>query len=271
LRVITVFSLVLLVVLEIWGSVGVWRASRFAYKRGKRLWPILAIIFCLISLNAVAAANWVASRSIIIESEADSPKCGDSLECLNTTVAKKPVIYLYPQNEQRVSVKLNYHGKLISTYPTYNDAIKGWDIVAYPDGHIVNTADRKTYSYLFWEGIPDKINYDFSTGFVIPGKDTAAFLQKTLEEIGLTPREYNEFIVYWLPKMEHNKYNIIHFAGKEYTDTAPLKISPSPDSMLRVFMVFKPVNTQLDIPPQQIPAFTRKGFSVIEWGGTEYK
>jgi hypothetical protein len=115
------------------------------------------------------------------------------------------------------------------------------------------------------------MDYDFSSGFVVAGKDTAAFLRKTLKEFGLTPKEYNEFIVYWLPKMENNEYNLVHFAGKEYTDIAPLTIEPKPDSLLRVFMVFKPIDAMIDIPPQKIASFTRKGFTVIEWGGSEVK
>ncbi|MDD3302679.1 MAG: hypothetical protein PHN31_03910 [Candidatus Gracilibacteria bacterium] len=95
------------------------------------------------------------------------------------------------------------------------------------------------------------------------------FLQEKLAQIGLTPKEYNEFIVYWYPKMQNNKYNLIHFAGKEYTDSAPLEITPKPDSILRVFMVYKPLKEYITIPEQKISTFERKGFSVIEWGGSE--
>ena len=89
--------------------------------------------------------------------------------------------------------------------------------------------------------------------------------------MGLTPREYNEFIVYWFPKMQNNKYNLIHFADKTYTDTAPLKITPKPDSILRVFMVYKPLNKPISIKKQKIKPFKRKWFTVIEWGGSELK
>lgn len=181
----------------------------------------------------------------------------------------KPVIYLYPTKEQEVRIKLSYHGELTTSYPTYDQSIKGWKVTAYPDGHLINEADRQTYSYLFWEGSGDNMKRDFSTGFVVAGKDTAAFLQKTLGQLGLTPKEYNEFIVYWLPKMESNPYNLIHFAGQEYTDTAPLEITPKPDSMLRVFMEYKPLTAKIDLPPQKITPFERKGFAVIEWGGSE--
>lgn len=71
--------------------------------------------------------------------------------------------------------------------------------------------------------------------------------------------------------MKDNKYNLVHFADKEYTDTAPLSITPKPDSILRVFMVFKPLDKEIEVIPQEIKSFDRTGFSVIEWGGTELK
>ena len=185
----------------------------------------------------------------------------------------KPVIYLYPEQKQEISVQLDYKGKLFATYPDYNKEIKGWEVTAFPNGDLISHADKKEYSYLFWEGYSEnKIDWDLSTGFVVKGSDTKKFLQKKLSKMGLTPREYNEFIVYWFPKMQNNKYNIIHFAEKQYTDTAPLKITPKPDSLLRIFMVFKGINSENDVKeimPQKTKSFKRKGFSVVEWGGTE--
>ncbi|MBR6994883.1 MAG: hypothetical protein IKH96_02565 [Ruminococcus sp.] len=69
--------------------------------------------------------------------------------------------------------------------------------------------------------------------------------------------------------MEHNAYNLITFQGKAYTDTAKLDITPVPDSMLRVFMAYRPIEDSVDIEPQQLGTFERKGFTVVEWGGTE--
>ena len=74
----------------------------------------------------------------------------------------------------------------------------GWPVTAEPDGTLYDEAGNE-YSYLFWEG-EDNTDYDFSKGFCVAGADTADFLRETLAEIGSTPREYNEFIVYWLPK-----------------------------------------------------------------------
>lgn len=110
-------------------------------------------------------------------------------------VGKKPVIYLYPEKEQEVNVKLDLDGKFTFTYPEYND---GWKVTAKPDGTIIS--DGKEYSYLFWEGLMPTFKPDFKEGFVVKGNDSVEFLRETLAKMGLTPKEYNEFIVYWAPK-----------------------------------------------------------------------
>jgi len=126
----------------------------------------------------------------------------------------------------------------------------------------------KEYSYLFWEGISD-VEYDFSEGYVIKGEDTAEFLQDVLAKMGLTPREYNEFIVFWLPRMQENPYNVIAFQKDVYTDNAVLEIQPQPDSVLRVFMAYKAVEEPIAIKEPEVEPFERNGFTVVEWGGTE--
>ena len=181
----------------------------------------------------------------------------------------KPIIYLYPQITQKVKVQLKYKGGLCTTYPAYDATINGWSVMARPDGTLVNNANGKEYSYLFWDGKGYDFSIDTSEGFVVKGSETAQFLQATLKKLGLTPREYNEFIVYWLPKMQNNQYNFIHFAGKEYTDVARLTVIPQPDSMLRVFMMYKPLQKPISVKEQALPSFNRHGFAVIEWGGCE--
>jgi len=181
---------------------------------------------------------------------------------------KKPVIYLYPLQQQKVSVNLYYPGDLLITYPKYEN---GWSVIANPDGTLINSRDGKEYSYLFWEGKDrTKTEYDMTTGFVVKGVDTTEFLQQILSEIGLTPKEYNEFIVYWAPQMITNEYNLIHFAtDSEYADRVILNVTPTPDSVLRVFMVYKSIDEYLEVKPQIIPSFERNGFTVVEWGGSE--
>ena len=180
-------------------------------------------------------------------------------------VSAKPVIYLYPEEETQVSVKLDYDGELTATYPAYND---GWTVTARPDGTLTDPDTGREYYCLFWEGITDA-DYDLSSGFVVPGEETAAFLEEALAALGLTEREADEFIIYWLPRMEGNPYNLISFQQEAYTDHAALAIDPAPDSVLRVFMAWKGLDEPVKVEPQTLEGFERTGFTVVEWGGTE--
>ena len=182
--------------------------------------------------------------------------------CAGVGIGGKPVIYLYPEKEQEVNVKLDLDGKFTFTYPEYNN---GWNVTAKPDGTIIS--DGKEYSYLFWEGLMPTFKPDFKEGFVVKGSDSAEFLRETLSQMGLTPKEYNEFIVYWAPKLQENEYNKIYFAEDDYTDKAKLEINPKPDSILRVFMVYEKADENTVLPKQEIKPFERKGFTVVEWGG----
>ena len=179
----------------------------------------------------------------------------------------KPVIYLYPEVPTDVEVKLDFNGELYCTYPKYND---GWSVTAYPNGTIIDKTTGREYSYLFWDGFSD-VEYDMSRGFVVKGEDTAEFLQSILAKMGLTPKEYNEFIVYWLPLMQNNPYNLIAFQTDAYTENAKLTVTPTPDSVLRVFMTFKALGEPIEVEEPIIYPFVREGFCLVEWGGSEIK
>ena len=183
---------------------------------------------------------------------------------LEEQYTEKPVIYLYPEAETDVTVQLDYVGGLTCTYPTYDCA---WRVAAAPDGTLTDERGQ-TYRYLYWEGVDD-VQYDFSEGFCVPGEETAAFLEDALAQLGLTRAEANEFIIYWLPQMEQNAYNLISFQQETYTDAAKLTITPQPDTLLRVFMAWKPLTKAVEIAPQTLTAPERTGFTAVEWGGAK--
>lgn len=187
-----------------------------------------------------------------------------SLTACRPAATEKPVIYLYPETEMDITVTLDYDGVLTHTYPAYNG---GWTVTAAPDGTLTDAAGRQYYC-LFWEGAGGA-QYDFSQGFCVAGCDTAAFLEGSLAALGLSDREANEFIVYWLPRMEGNAYNLIAFQSEAYTETAQLRIEPAPDTLLRVFMAWQPLDEAVEIPPQTLTAPERTGFTVVEWGGAQ--
>lgn len=177
----------------------------------------------------------------------------------------KPIIYLYPDSPTVCSVKLNLNGRFTCTYPEYDN---GWSsFTAHPDGTLV-FPDGKEYYALYWEGMQNADWY-LSEGFCVRGEDTAEFLEWALSEQGLNRREANEFIVYWLPLMQDNPYNVISFQTKAYADTAVLEVFPEPDSVIRVFMTFYASEIEVSIPEQSFTMPSRDGFTVVEWGGSE--
>lgn len=182
-------------------------------------------------------------------------------------ILKKPNIYLYPLKEEKINVSIEFDGKIIASYPKYNN---GWSVIAKENGELKNLQDNRSYSYLFWEGSYKK-NWDIKEGFLVKGTDTASFLQEKLEYMGLIPKEYNEFIVYWLPIMEKNKYNYISFVNEEYSKEIKLNVEPKPDKVIRIFMVFKGLNNEIKFDEQKLTKNERKGFTVVEWGGSEIK
>lgn len=179
--------------------------------------------------------------------------------------AFKPIIYLYPEEKTDVTVELNVNGRLTCTYPEYDSR---WQVTAFPDGTIYDMRDGTEYYSLFWEAELNA-DWDMSKGFVVKREDTADFLREKLAEMGLTPRESNEFIIYWLPLMQENECNLITFQTEQYEKNAVLDIDPVPDSLLRIFMVYEECDPDTEITPQEFEPFERNGFTVVEWGGSE--
>ena len=191
----------------------------------------------------------------------------DYLVFIEGDAGDKPVLYLYPEQETDVDVTVRLAKGICftCTYPAYRD---GWRVTASPDGALTDRDTGREYSCLYWE-LGGRAEYDFSAGFVVKGGDTAAFLEEKLTELGLSVRERNEFIVYWLPRMQNNPYNLISFQTEAYTSLVDLQITPAPDSLLRVFMAYKPLREYTEIAPQIFPRFERRGFTAVEWGGVE--
>lgn len=179
----------------------------------------------------------------------------------------KPIIYLYPTEETKVNVVLENSDKITSSYPKYS---AGWNVEAKPNGDLKDLDTGRNLYALYYES-ENIYNYKVEKeGFVVKGEDTAEFLEDKLKLLGLTDREAEEFIVYWLPKLEANKYNYIRFATQEEIErNMPLKITPTPDTTIRILMTYKGLENPIEVEEQEIVTPEREGFVAVEWGGTE--
>ena len=182
-------------------------------------------------------------------------------------VAYKPIIYLYPKKDTNVEVKLGNSDSLITTYPKYKN---GWKVLAKSNGDLYDENGRYYYG-LYWEGNNHKTEIK-EDGFIVEGKDVEKFLEEKLKVLGLTEREADEFIIYWLPKLEENKYNYIRFETiEEINSYMPLEINPNSDTIIRILMDYKVLEKPISIKEQKLTTPKRKGFTVVEWGGSLIK
>ena len=193
----------------------------------------------------------------------------ENIEKPNPETAK-PVIYLYPEQETKVNVQLTFNGTLTSTYPTLPP--EGWSVTAQPDGTLTDEEGR-SYRYLFWEGVAN-VDWKQDSGFLVKAEDAREFLEQSLTQLGLNELEQNDFITYWLPKLEKNGESFVTFAAEQYTDNAVLTVTPQPDSVLRVQMLISKVDDSnraafQKLLEQELPRFEREGFVLVEWGGTD--
>ena len=203
-------------------------------------------------------------KNIIVDKVSIDYEATNKVSC-NPNVSYKPLIYLYPEKATNISVKLGNSENIIVSYPKYNN---GWNIKAFSDGTLIDSNNKEYYG-LYWEG-NNHITGIKDDGFIVEGKDTIKFLEEKLNTLGLTERESNEFIIYWLPKLEMNKYNYIRFETlDEINSYMPLIIEPQPDTLIRVLMDYKPLDKKINVNEQQLSTPIRNGFTVVEWGGSE--
>ena len=178
---------------------------------------------------------------------------------------EKPVIYLYTEKPIDVTINLNINkSKFATVYPKFTSKNE-WKLRANPNGEII--VDNKKYPYLFWEA-DSYIVQDFSKGFVVKAEDAESFLEEKLKILGLNERESCDFITFWLPVLLRNKLSLCSFQTEEFFKNFEMKIEPKPDSVLRVFLSIKKIDNTMNIEEQALPNFERKGFTVVEWGGS---
>ncbi|TAN58317.1 hypothetical protein EPN15_01410 [Patescibacteria group bacterium] len=176
----------------------------------------------------------------------------------------KPVIYLYPEKEMGVSVKIDPKGGLTKSEPEYGN---GWDVIANPSGDLIEVGTGKNYPYLFWEG-RGAIYEQPIKGFVVNKENIHSFLVDKLTLLGLNEKERADFMEFWEPKMQSAPYYFVTFLGNREMDAiAPLNINPAPDTIIRVLMDFSPLNKPIKAHEYEIKTPIRNGYTAVEWGG----
>ncbi|KAG1853274.1 hypothetical protein C8R48DRAFT_723405 [Suillus tomentosus] len=238
---------------------------------------------------------------------------GDSIDIqVDRMRVRKPVIYLYSPSDIDVSVKLALipEWRLSVIYPIVTTEDHGrrleWNVRTHQDGSLTEHNSGLNVSYLFWEAEtnsqaaykpqpvdtfnPVSNSLDDTDSIVTPVDRVTVYLDNSLKVLGLHTEARTSFITYWLPSFLKHEYVALRFIPQAaFECAASLHISPQPDVVTRVFMLFKGIRkedltnwTNARIQAEKDVAWwvdvvgvdpARAGdvtlFRALEWGGME--
>lgn len=179
----------------------------------------------------------------------------------------KPAIYLYPEKDTLISVRLKTKGRITVSDPPY-DPNNGWQgVLAHSDGSL--EYQGKTYPYLFYEAVLNEVFIE-PTGHLVAGSDLLAYFAEVLPKLGLNDVEAQDFSEYWMKRLSTNQpYYFIRWLGSEQIEEIePAEFSVKPDTQIRIRAYFQPLAAPMSVNPQNLPVpAERRGFTVVEWGG----
>ena len=173
----------------------------------------------------------------------------------------KPNIYLYPEEtiELDVDIVFPHGGRVTNSIPDYGD---GWHITVEPSGVI-----NGEYSCLFYEAsVPDWGQY--AVGWVVGREDLEEFFTDNMTRTGFNQKEIADFVEYWIPRLvDYPYYAIYPQYNGELEETIRLEFSVQPANIIRlIYSVRGLENSNFELPEPVVPAYSREGFTVAEWG-----
>ncbi|CAE6507983.1 unnamed protein product [Rhizoctonia solani] len=191
-----------------------------------------------------------------------------------------------------------------------------WTINAQPDGTLWDQLTEREVTYLFWEArnteprllsspptnrpsSPLETSHSFDPAnpnilpnhsALLPFDKVTGYIDDALIALGLHTEARTSFITYWLPDLSKHAFIALRFLPQhEYERSAPMDVSPAPDVVTRVFMLFRGVDeSQIglwngkemhtdatlwrDIVGVDLAKVHDTSlFRVVEWGGMEMK
>ncbi len=182
----------------------------------------------------------------------------------------EPILYLYSDSSIDVDISLHKSVEITAAIPAFETDSSGstWRVKTLQDGMIEERSSGRKHRRLFWEG--ESINFPpIQEGFVCSPETIRPTLDSLLTVQGLIKAERDDFITAWLPEMSEKPYVAFTFYDERVIEChAPLVVTPKPETIIRVMMGYKPIDSHITLEPQQIPTTKqRTGFTVVEWGG----
>ncbi|CAE6465775.1 unnamed protein product [Rhizoctonia solani] len=193
-----------------------------------------------------------------------------------------------------------------------------WRVDAKPNGTLLDHTTHREVTYLFWEAqtnpkslfsppatrpsTPTEMStlaFDPASPILLPSQSALLpcekvtnYIDDVLLTLGLHTEARTSFITYWLPQLSNHAFVALRFLAQEdYEKAAPLNITPAPEVIARVFMLFKGIEESeiglwseaaaracMDVSMWRnivgidvAKVHDKSLFRVLEWGGMEVR
>lgn len=202
----------------------------------------------------------------------------------------KPVVYLYPEKDTKVSLSFLNPIKFTNVIPAYQNS---WEVLAEPNGNLKDLKPELTdcksiknnhgseyayeactkneYPYLYWSGNTQSIKYPTAvTGFIVKKENLNSFFNEKLSQMNFNQKEINDFKEYWVSYLSNKNsdyFRISFFQNNIVNEMFPINVNPMPKSTIRMFMDWDFASKDSSITEQKLISYPRTGFTLVEWGG----
>ncbi|KAF9264525.1 hypothetical protein L218DRAFT_862521 [Marasmius fiardii PR-910] len=193
----------------------------------------------------------------------------------------KPVIYLLSQQEREATVRLSLapQWEVSALYPVVpiTRCSRGkvhqtvqWSVQTRKDNTLIETTTGSEVAYLFWEArsslpevppspppsprldnrtketfVPNNPQITPQTSVILSIEALPAYLEKVLKALAFHTEARTSFITYWLPSFLRHKHIALRFLPQSaYEEAAPLDVTPAPDVVTRIFMLFRGITEE---------------------------
>lgn len=111
-----------------------------------------------------------------------------------------------------------------------------------------------------------------TSGTVVERAKVLVVMEQQLLQQGLSAKETADFIEYWKDNIPNKPYvRLTWLTLDQINHLAPLRVSPVPNTVIRVFLDMEGYDKKVDLPAQQLSSTPRNGFTLVEWGGLSHK
>jgi hypothetical protein len=185
-----------------------------------------------------------------------------------------PAIWLYPEHECDVVVRLAFHseGFMTTSRPNYNSC---WHIHVDPSAPFdwrtkTYFGDGPRYPFLDYDGFREG-DFQRESGWLVPKDRLMAWQREHLSKLGYTEAEIDDVNYSYgrllLEQRYEEKYFVVYPQAQMTVDrSVTLHISPSPDTLHRMWLYFVPTDAPPPLKEPVLVPIKRTGFTVVELG-----